>query len=177
MKNIHVFVFLILASNISCQLDNPVQINYCEMLTKDQSHVDFDYTDPQVVKSNVQQRKEIFLENYKQIIALTKQEGFPNINFDSLPQDSCKYWAITATLIHMAQAWPDVFFTEETISLLKKEMEEGNLESEDLTPAFRISFHTNEFCDNLEPLIKKAIDTWEMKPHLDSEPRFKKCDE
>lgn len=175
MKYLQLIIGILIIGMVSCKRIKPIKIDYCEMLTKDQSHVNHVDTDTSVMKENNRIRQQIFLENYEQLIQLTKGEGFPNISFDSLPQDSCKYWAVTATLIHMAQAKPEIFFSEATISLFKEQMDAGNLESEDLTPAFRISFRTNEFCDDLQAPINKAIQTWGMEPHLDSQPKFKKC--
>jgi hypothetical protein len=175
MKYLQLIIGIIIIGIVSCKRIQPVEIDYCEMLTRDQSHVNHVETEKSVMEENNKIRHQIFLENYEQLIQLTKDEGFPNISFDSLPQDSCKYWAITATLIHIAQSKPKIFFSEETISLFKEEMDKGNLESEDLTPAFRISFVTNEFCEDLQEIINKAIQTWGMESHLNGLPKFKKC--
>ena len=176
MKYQQIIIGVIIIANIGCNSNKPIEIDYCKMLTRDQSYVNREELDPVKRESNREKRKEIFIENYDQIIQLTKQKGFPNINFEDLPQDSCKYWAVTATLIHMAQSKPEIFFSEKTISLFKDEMNKGNLEPEDLTPAFRLSFTTNEFCEDLKETINKAVQVWEMKPHVNQEPKFKKCD-
>ncbi|MCC6722976.1 MAG: hypothetical protein IT258_00605 [Saprospiraceae bacterium] len=175
MKYLQLIIGILIIGIVSCERIKPNKIDYCKMLTKDQSHVNHVDTDTSVMNENNRIRQQIFLENYVQLIQSTKEEGFPNISEDNLPQDSCKYWAVTATLIHMAQAKPEIFFSEETISLFKKEMDAGHLKSEDLVPAFRISFTTNEFCDSLQETINKALQTWKMEPFLNSQPKFKKC--
>lgn len=161
---------------VACKTNKPVEFDYCSMLETDQSHLNEGVADEIKRKENTSLRKKGFEENFQQILELTKQQGFPNVSFENLPKDSCKYWAVTSTLIHMAQTKPEVFFSEETTTLFKEEMNKGNLDSEDLTPAFRMSFATNEFCQNLEASINRAIQTLGMKPHLYGSPVFKKCD-
>lgn len=175
MKNTSLTLGILMISMIACKPNKSLELDYCEMLTRDQSYVNHDETDKAVVEENKRKRSQIFVENYEQLIALTKREGFPSISFENLPQDSCKYWAITITLIHIAQTKPETFFSEEAIALFEEEIEKGNIDSEDLAPAFRVSLMTNEFCDDLQGNIEKAIQIWGMEPYLNVRPKFKKC--
>jgi hypothetical protein len=176
MKNVLLLFISLIISFTACTSNKSVEWDFCNMLTKDQSHLNDGVTDADKRKENTSLRNKGFEENFLQILELSKQQGFPNVSFEDLPKDSCKYWAVTATLIHMAQTKPEVFFSEEITLLFKEEMNKGNLDSDDLTPAFRMSFATNEFCQNLEASINHAIQTLGMKPHLYGSPIFKKCD-
>ena len=176
MKNILLLFITFMINLTACKTNKAVELDYCKMLTKDQSHLNEVVIDPNKRKENTSLRNKGFEENFQQILVLTKQQGFPNVSFEELPKDSCKYWAVTATLIHMAQTKPEVFFSEEITSLFKAEITKGNLDSEDLMPAYRISFTSNEFCQKLEASINQAIQTLGMEPHLNGSPSFKKCD-
>lgn len=175
MNPIQTLAGILILAMPNCKPNKPIDIDYCDMLTKDQSYVNLEEKDEQIRMENNKKREELFVKNYEQIIQLTKQEGFPNIDRNNMPQDSCKYWGVTATLIHMAQAKPEIFFSEDNITLFESEIKKGNLEPKNLTPAFRISFITNEFCEDLREPINKAVDVWKMKTFLNSEPKFKKC--
>jgi hypothetical protein len=176
MKFISLITVILTVGFWDCKPNKPIELDFCSMLVTDQSHLNDGVTDPDKWKENNSLRKKSFEENFQQILELTKQQGFPNVSFEELPKDSCKYWAVTATLIHMAQTKPEVFFSEEITTLFKEEMNKGNLDSEDLTPAYRISFTSNEFCQKLEASINQAIQTLGMEPHLNGSPTFKKCD-
>lgn len=176
MKYLQVVAGILLIGMVSCESNQPIELDYCAMLTKDQSFVNHGETDSLKRASNYFNRKALFLENFEQLLERTKREGFPQVHFEELPKDSCKNWAITMTLIHMAQAQPDQFFKDEIISLFQNEIKKGNLQPEDLAPAFRVSFTTNEFCEALKAPIQRAVLNWELGSHLDKEPRFKKCD-
>lgn len=175
MKTQQLFNGIILVGLLSCAPINTIEIDFCKMLARDQSNLNYGETDETKREENKKKRRQLFLENYKAIIQLTKDNGFPNIDFGNSPQDSCKFWAVTSTLIHMAQSKPEIFFSEETISIFKEEISKGNMESQDLTAAFRVSFITNEFCEELEKPIRKAINSWGMEAHIKREPKFKKC--
>lgn len=176
MKFISLITIILTVGFWACKTNKSAELDYCKMLTKDQSHLNEGVTDPNKRKENTSLRNKGFEENFQQILVLTKQQGFPNVSFEGLPKDSCKYWAVTATLIHMAQSKPEVFFSEEITTLFKAEITKGNLDSEDLMPAYRISFTSNEFCQKLEASINQAIQTLGMEPHLNGSPSFKKCD-
>ncbi len=171
-----IMLAILLLGIFSCSPNKPLAMDYCEMLQRDQSFVDREETDPAKRERNHLKRQQLFIENYEQIIQCTKREGFPKVRFAHLPQDSCKYWAVTMTLIHTAQTKPEIFFGDESISLFNQQIKKGNLEPEVLAPAFRVSFTTNEFCDDLEESIRKAIKIWGMESYLNKEPKFKKCD-
>jgi hypothetical protein len=175
MKRLQIIIGIFTLIALSCEHNKPIEIDYCEMLARDQYYVNRDETDQAIREENSKKRRQIFEENYEQIIKLTKQEGFPKINFENLPQDSCKYWAVTITLIHIAQSRPEIFFSQETVALFKEEMEKGNLDSKNLAPAFRVSFMTNEFCEELQKPIQDAIESWKMESHLNRKPKFRKC--
>lgn len=174
MENLKILLFLGLWF-ISCKPAEPIVLDYCAMLETDQSYVDHDEKDETVRAENSRKRDEIFKENFVSMIELTKQDGFPDISTNETPQDSCRWWAVTMTLIHMAQAEPEVFFDEKTVSLFKNELQKGNVESENLAPPFRVSFMTNTFCNDLKEPIQEAMIAWGVESRINAEPKFKDC--
>ena len=176
MKQLQLILVLLLTFTLACKNEKPIELDYCDMLSKDQSYVNKETTDTAVIERNRRLRHQIFVENYTQIVRLTKQSGFPNFDFEALPQDSCKNWALTATLIHMAQAKPEIFFSTENIALLSSEIDKGNLDSSDLFVAFKVSFVTNQFCEELRENINMAITKWRIKDLENTEANYKSCE-
>ena len=139
-------------------------LDYCKMLEDDQT-----------LKG--QDRKNVFKENFKSIIEYTQRNGFPNYDFNELPKDSCKTWAVMATLIHITQTSPELIFNNDILELFSVEIEKGNLNPEDIYPAFKVSTGGGQmFCDSLEPIINKTFDKWKMDPELREYFVFRNCE-
>lgn len=176
MKKSLILIVLLVVCVIGCKPIEPIELDYCEMLKRDQSYVDRDEPDEKVRTENNRKRGEIFIENFEALISLTKQDGFPEKGLLKTPLDSCRIWAINMTLIHMVQEKPETFFSQEIVSLFDGELKKGNLEAEDLASPIRTSFMTNRFCSDLRDPIQKAIDVWGVGSKIFREPKFKECD-
>lgn len=161
-KTIFILTFVFLTS---CQSDVPIVLDYCKMHAEDQSFLDDSF-----------KRKEMFKKKIHQIMAYTRQQGFPKVSFYDEPFDSCKYWAVTGTMIHIAQAEPALLFNQKTIDFFKKEMEKGNLDKELFIPAFKISSRTNTFCETMKPDIEYALQLWELDASYFEEATYIKCE-
>ena len=156
----------------SCCTQETRVIDYCQMIERDQS-----YTNPDEIRADDDwmKREAIFLENFDILITETRKSGFPHIETKASGVDSCRYWAVIMTLVHMAQAHPELLFTQEIMELFKSEVEKGNLTAVALTPLFKISFVTNEFCEELKEKINQALQEWGVSGYINSQPRYKKC--
>ena len=161
-----VIVILVILGIFSCKQVNSEKekLNFCQMLNDDQ-------------ELKGQQRHNAFKANFNSIIEYTKLNGFPNFDFNSLPQDSCKTWAIMGTLIHIVQSSPESVFKPEIIDLLSIEIGKGNLDPEDIYPAFKISTGGNQiFCDSLRPYIEETFVKWKMDIDLKSGFKYENCE-
>ena len=159
MKNILLIVILMFIS-----FEKQVELDYCKMLEEDQSFLD-----------NSEERNKIFEKNFNQILEKTRKEGFPTVSFKDSKTDSCKYWSVTATLIHIVQSKPELLFDQEVIELFKKEMDKGNMDNDLLIPAFKISSKTREFCDTLKSKIEYSTNLWGLNSSLIKEIKYKEC--
>ncbi len=148
---------------ISCtQKEKKIELDYCQMIAEDQD--------------DTKDRYEAFIRNYQLLIDYTKQNGFPSIDENYLPQDSCKYQAVTFTLVHIAQTAPELLFNNEIIQLFSKEMKKGNLDVSDLYPAFKISSSQGQaFCEALKPYIDASFKAWQMDEELYERFRYEPC--
>ncbi len=177
MNKIHHQVLVVISLFlIGCSTNEPLVLDYCAMLERDQTTPDKNETDTLLRRQILDQRRQSFVENFELLLAETKQNGFPFLDQETQQSDSCKYWAVTATLIHMGQAHPHKIFTREVIDLFANEMNEGRVTSGTLFPAFSVSFVTKEFCDTLENKINLALDNWKIDRDKLRTPRFKKCE-
>ena len=96
---------------IACKED-PIKLDYCKMISEDQSYVNTDKSDMVKFKADKAERHKIFVNNFELIMRKTKQEGFPYVSLNNYQKDSCKYSAVTMTMIHTAQSNPNVFFSK-----------------------------------------------------------------
>lgn len=150
---------------ISCNQPK-VDIDYCSMLEEDQSYLSSEELD---------QRKKVFVENLETIVKEINENGFPDINpIGKPPKDSCKYWAINGTLIHISQTRPDLFYNEDHVSLFETEIKKGNLDPQVLYPAIKMG-SSREFCSDMKSQIFGAIDRWTLDAN-DFELKFKECE-
>ena len=161
---------------LSCK-SSPIVIDYCEMIKSDQSFVNTDKSDMDQFNADRQARHKIFNSNFDAIMQLTSQEGFPYVSLSTYPADSCKYWAVTMTMIHTAQADPEVFFSKKVAKIFETEMKKGNLEKGLLEKSCIISSRTSEFCEHLRTDIQYATKLWGLKPDIFDESKFVECSE
>lgn len=168
MKSITFLSTTILLFLFSCSEEKPIALDYCEILKTDQSHLGRDSMDRE-------KRKKIIHENFDQLIAFSKQNGFPKVSFYDFPFDSCKYWAVSATLIHIVQTKPDLFFEKKTVDFFKTEMDKGNLTPGLLFTAGKVS-SISPFCEKLKPEVEYASELWNLEKNPFKDFKFKKCE-
>ncbi len=105
----------------------------------------------------------------------TRQDGFPFVSIENYQRDSCKYWAVSMTMIHTAQSNPEVFFSKKYTEIFKSELDKGNIERKLLEQSCIITAKTNELCEELQSNIKYATDLWEIEYSIFDEAKFIKC--
>jgi len=176
IKNRFLFLILPLMSLILFHCKNQkIELDFCKIVELDQSFVSKDKSNMAKFESDRRNRRKLFKKNFEELIVLAKGSGFPNADLINEPKDTCISYAITLTLIHIAQSKPDLLFNKETIDLLGKELENGNLNSRDLAPAYQMSIMTTEFCNALKDKIEYASEVWGFDKKLIGKAKFKNC--
>lgn len=164
-----VVIFLI----IGCQSK---ELDYCKMLELDQSNVTVDTSDEVKMEADRTKRKELIKNNFKQLIDYAKHNRFPEMGeLDVSGIDSCRNWAVFITCFHIGQIEPQLFFEDETIEVLTKEINKGNLKGSSLFTSFREGFRSHEFCDTQKEVIQNTLKKWGIK--IDELPkiRYRSC--
>lgn len=152
------------------------ELDFCQMLELDQSHVNYDRSDTIKMKNDRKIRKELIKNNFKDLIEYAKYNSFPEMGeFDVTGVDSCRNWAVFLTCFHIGQTAPHLYFEEETIEVLTREIEKGNLEGSSLFTSFREGFRSHEFCESQKDLIQNTLASWEINIDELPEIRYKKC--
>ena len=159
---------------ISCN-EAPIKLDYCKMISEDQSYVNTDKSDMLKFRADKVERHKIFKKNFDLIIQKTKQEGFPFISLNNYQKDSCKYWAVSMTMIHTAQSNPKVFFSKKYVDLFKLEMDKGNIEKKLLEKSSIITARTIDLCPELKPKVEYATKKWEIDSDIFEEANFIRC--
>ena len=159
---------------IACN-EEPIKLDYCKMISEDQSYVNNDKSDMVKFKVDKAERHKIFKKNFDLIMQKTKQEGFPYISLNNYQKDSCKERAILMTMIHTAQSNPNIFFSKKYADLFKREIDKGNIEKELLERSSIITAKTIDLCDELKPNIEYATKKWGIDLHIFNEANFIAC--
>jgi len=167
-------IFFFLMGLFGCKYE-PVVLDYCKMISDDQTFVNTDKSDMVKFNADRKKRHKIFKKNFDLIMKKTKQDGFPYVSLNNYSQDSCKYWAVSMTMIHTAQSNPKLFFSKDYVDLFKTEMNKGNIEKKLLIQSSQITAKTIDLCNNLKPKIKYALDKWELDSMLFDEANFIEC--
>lgn len=160
---------------IACKEDK-ITLDYCKMISEDQSYVNNDKSDMTRFNTDKAERRKIFKKNFDLIIQKTKQAGFPYVSLSNYQNDSCKYWAVSMTMVHTAQTSPDVFFSKKHADLFKSEMDKGNIEKELLERSSIITAKTIDLCDELKPKIEYALNEWQLDSDIFNKAKFITCD-
>ncbi len=145
------------------------------MIADDQAFVNTDKSDLERFNSDKLKRRKIFKKNFDLIMDKTRQDGFPFVSIENYQRDSCKYWAVSMTMIHTAQSNPEVFFSKKYTEIFKSELDKGNIERKLLEQSCIITAKTNELCEELQSNIKYATDLWEIEYSIFDEAKFIKC--
>lgn len=168
------YIGFFLLGLIACH-EQSIILDYCKMLSEDQSYVNTDKTEMVKFKADKEERHKIFKRNFELIIKKTNKEGFPYVSLNNSSIDSCKFWAVSMTMIHTAQSDPDVFFSKKYADLFKRELDKGNLEKRLLEQPSIITAKTIDLCDELKPDIDYAIKLWGIKSDIFDEANFINC--
>ncbi len=164
---------IVLLTLFGCQSK---ELDYCKMLELDQSHVNTNTSDAIKVASDRNKRKELIKENFKDLIDYAKTNRFPEMGrLDASGIDSCRNWAVFITCFHIGQIEPQLFFEDETIKVLTREIQNGTLEGSSLFTSFREGFKNHEFCNSQKEVIYSALQNWQINIDELPEIRFRKC--
>jgi hypothetical protein len=159
---------------MACKKES-VELDFCKMISEDQLYVNNDKSNMEKYNMDKIERHRLFKKNFNLIMLKTKQEGFPSISLSNAQADSCKFWAVSMTMIHTAQSEPNVFFSKKYVDVFKEEMDKGNLEKELLRRSSITTAMTIDLCEALKPNIKYATKTWDIDPKIFTEAKFITC--
>ena len=73
--------YLSILTIISCQ-DEPIKLDYCEMIKLDQSYVNTDKSNSSKFKSDKEKRSKLIKKNFELLIKKTLEKDFSNYNLD-----------------------------------------------------------------------------------------------
>lgn len=175
MSTMKSLIWLLLIVVFSCN-EEKIEIDYCEMLERDQSFVNNDKSNMEQFNSDKLKRTILINENFELLIKKTKQSGFPNIQNNQMSRDSCLERAVLITMIHKSQLDPDQFYGKSMTSLFESELEKGTLDSEILEKSCLITAATIDLCEHLRPRIKSALELWKLDEKLIEKAKFINCD-
>ena len=157
----------------SCQVN---ELDYCKMLELDQSYVNLDTSDRVKFEADRMKREELINKNFKDLIEYSKLNQFPEMGrLDVTGIDSCRNWAVFITCFHIGQIEPKLFFEDETIEVLTREIERGNLKGSALFTSFIEGFRNHQFCTNQKDMIYKTLKSWEINVEELPKIRFIDC--
>lgn len=148
------FFFVILA--YGCHRGSPSELPYCSMNSRDQSFVNNNKKDIEKYNKDREKRLRLIEENYEMLMGYARRNGFPYIDFSTQESDSCKFWAVTMTMLHAAQGIPS-FYSEKSIRFFKKEMDKGNITKQLLEQCLIVADRTTT---DFEAEIKRASEAW-----------------
>jgi len=146
------------------------------MIEADQSFVNNDRSDLQLFEADRTKRKAIIHANFDLLLEVTNQDGFPIITETDKEEQTCRYRALTMTMIHAAQLFPERFFGPSCIAVFSGELEVGRLDRALLERASFVTIRTMEICEELEPQILQALKSWRLDPTLLQGASFISCE-
>jgi len=172
MKLIYFFQFICVLSCLFGCRENVKDLDYCFIHETDQSFVNTDKSDMVQFQEDKLKRASLIKKNFKDLIYYSESYEFPFVEPNTSVLDSCKYWAVTMTMIHAAQVQPEEFFSEKNVKLFKKELEKGNIRIELLEQSVIIMVKTKDISKTLEPKIKNALNEWGLESDLINDANF-----
>ena len=120
-------------------------------------------------------RKALIEANFNALLEVIDREGFPTLTYKDKAENTCRYRALTMTMIHAAQLFPERFFGPSCVTFFATEMKAGRLEQDLLEQACIIALQTMNLCQELEPFMQQALIRWELDPALMSGASFVPC--
>lgn len=173
MKYTTIIFFFITLINCSSQKD--MGLDYCTMYKSDQSHLYSPTMTDAVNKQNLEKRKQVFIDNYITFKNYANANGFPLITDEMLEtSDSCKYYFCMATLIHINQTQPKLFYSDDNIQFLHNAEKAKLLDNSLLYTAIKIGSH-GKTCIAFREAIIRALALWELEASMIDLFEFKNC--
>ena len=147
----------------TCKDAGQKELDFCKMLSLDQSNVFPDTINGIVVKPNSETRVKLFEQNFKQLIQYSEQNGFPELGpLKATGLDSCRRWAVVITLFHIGQSQPKLFFEKHNREVLQNEIENGRMSGGDLFAPLREGFNGHTFCIRDKDEMYAALKAWKL---------------
>jgi hypothetical protein len=165
---------LLISILLSCS-KNIKELDFCTMYKKDQSHL-YDATKSEAENAEIKKkRKNLIYSNYNELKSYSNKYHFPQVDKSmQYTNDSCKYYSIFATLIHINQIEPEVFYSSRNIEFLADAIDKKYLDNNLVYPAVKIGSHS-PYCKTLEPNIKLAIQKWKLPIKLLEDMQYIDC--
>jgi hypothetical protein len=152
-----VLAFIVVIISFACSRNHLDNIDFCEIISRDQSFVNVDKSNLEKFMEDREIRMGIINENLSLLLAFTSENGFPN---SAIVQDSCVDKAAELTIIHAAQINQEKLFKKETVRLFEKEVKKGNLNKQILERALIIMARTSDVCVSQKKDIVSAVEAW-----------------
>lgn len=143
-----------------------IEIDFCEILKKDQSHINTDKSNRNYHKDKAY-RENLLNKNFELLTEYIKQKKLPKIeHYKDIP---CLNEALQITLIHTAQINQQELFSQKNIDLLQKQINQGRLDKELLKRAIIVMSLTSKICKRHQSNIVSAIKAWELNNEIYNE--------
>lgn len=139
-----------------------VDLPYCEMHEHDQSYVNTDKSDLQKYENDRSNRLKLIENNFELLINYSKRNGFPFVEPNLSVLDSCKYWAVTMTMLHTAQTRPEHFFSKKMSIFFKKEIDKGFLPKDLLEKCLILTTKTTTLSKDEQLDLASAAKLWSI---------------
>lgn len=175
MKTSQLFFVFLLLLQLSCS-EEKIVLDYCTMIAEDQLHVNQDKSDMDRFNADRKKRHKIFEKNFDLLMQKTRQDGFPFVSLQTYAADSCKYWAVTMTMLHTAQSDPAKFFSKKYARIFQAELNKGNIEKSLLEKSCTLTANTIALCEDLKPDIRRSVEMWGVDFAVFEVADFVKCD-
>lgn len=173
----HVLLLLLLNLVVMCMsgcgTKTASPLDYCTMLKKDQDNINLDKSDPNYEDDRTNRINDI-KKNFEELISYSRINGFPYVEINMAGSDSCKFWAITMTMIHAAQTQSEYFFSPKMAVYFQKEIDNGHLNYELIEQCIEAA-QISKICRTQRKSIHNAMTIWGMDTTTLNEFNFIEC--
>jgi len=91
-------------------------LDYCLIHKTDQRFVNTDKSNMEQFQKDKSKRAALMKQNFKDLISYAELHEFPYVEPNTSVLDSCKYWAVTMTMIHAAQVELESLFSKKNLT-------------------------------------------------------------
>lgn len=156
MLRLHL-IFLALFCLTSCQEKAPIDL--CALFAADQSNLSRKAYGDEANAIRQAKRMQTFEDNYTLLESLIKEKKLA-----TLASDSCYHDFMTATLVHVAQNFPERLFKKSMIDSLSEEEKSGNLNRDafGLIISLFKNYSSEGPCLKHKPMVDYAITKWRV---------------